>query len=244
MYRMYPVLYDMTLKDYKNEKMNENVCQKIAEELQHVTDYCVQSMGVDEHLCMPTVWLVNHDTSWYIVWKPDKSHCCMFLFSLCTLRLKFDRVFVALSPAIFTLCVSLHAAWSLIAVSLFKLPNITLTIEFNWLPKPHLRPKNKRRVWQIVGKYVKNRCVWRTQTLKWTRSSHFILLFQGDNVKHFTICQVTFAPLNCVITRLHNRGRKRDHKARFPLGDYFRAKRLFLLSCELSTGTNQKSIQF
>ena len=31
---------------------------------------------------------------------------------------KFDRVFVALSPAIFTLCVSLLAAWSLIAVSL------------------------------------------------------------------------------------------------------------------------------
>ena len=30
-------------------------------------------------------------------------------------------------------------------------------------------------------------------------------------------------------------------KARFPLGDFFR---LFLLSCELSTGTNQKSIQF
>ena len=26
-------------------------------------------------------------------------------------------------------------------------------------------------------------------------------------------------------------------KARFPLGDFFRAKRLFLLSCELSTGT-------
>ena len=55
MYRMYAVLYDMTLKDYKNEKMNENVWEKIAEELQHVTGCCVQGMGVDEHLYMPTV---------------------------------------------------------------------------------------------------------------------------------------------------------------------------------------------
>ena len=52
---MYPVLYDITLKDYKNEKMNENVWEKIAEELQHVTGCCAQGMGVDEHLCMLTV---------------------------------------------------------------------------------------------------------------------------------------------------------------------------------------------
>ena len=32
MYRMYPVLYDMTLKDDKNEKMKLNVCEKIAEQ--------------------------------------------------------------------------------------------------------------------------------------------------------------------------------------------------------------------
>ena len=31
-----------------------------------------------------------------MVWKPDKGHCCMFLLTLCTLRLKsVDRVFVA-----------------------------------------------------------------------------------------------------------------------------------------------------
>ena len=41
MYRMYPVLYDMTLKNYKNEKMKLNVWEKIAEELQHVTGSCV-----------------------------------------------------------------------------------------------------------------------------------------------------------------------------------------------------------
>ena len=97
-YRMYTVLYDMTLKDYKNEKMKLNVWEKIAEELQHVKGCCVQGMGVDEHLYMPTVWLVNHDTSWYMVWKPDKSHCCMFLFSLCTLRFEFDCVFAAYLP--------------------------------------------------------------------------------------------------------------------------------------------------
>ena len=55
MYRMYPVLYDMTLKDYKNEKMKLNVWEKNAEELQHVTGCCVQGMGVDEHLHIPTV---------------------------------------------------------------------------------------------------------------------------------------------------------------------------------------------
>ena len=53
-----------------------------------------------------------------MAWKPDKSHCCMFLFSLYTIRLKFDRVFVAMTPAIFTLSVSLLAAWSLISVLL------------------------------------------------------------------------------------------------------------------------------
>ena len=43
-YRMYTVLYDMTLKDYKNEKMKLNVWEKIAEELQHVTGSCVQDI--------------------------------------------------------------------------------------------------------------------------------------------------------------------------------------------------------
>ena len=38
---MYRMLYDMTLKDYKNEKMKLNVWEKIAEELQHVTGSCV-----------------------------------------------------------------------------------------------------------------------------------------------------------------------------------------------------------
>ena len=41
MYRMYPVLYDMTLKDYKNEKMKLNFWEKIAQELQHVTGCCI-----------------------------------------------------------------------------------------------------------------------------------------------------------------------------------------------------------
>ena len=42
-YRMYHVLYDMTLKDYESEKMKLNVWEKIAEErLQHVTGSCVQ----------------------------------------------------------------------------------------------------------------------------------------------------------------------------------------------------------
>ena len=40
-YRMYPVLYDMSLKDYKNEKMKQNVWEKIAEEL-GVLGHCVQ----------------------------------------------------------------------------------------------------------------------------------------------------------------------------------------------------------
>ena len=58
---MYAVLYDMTLKDYKNEKMKLNVWEKIAEELQHFTGCCVQGVGVDKHLYIPTVLLVNHD---------------------------------------------------------------------------------------------------------------------------------------------------------------------------------------
>ena len=44
MYRIYPVPYDMTLKDYKNEKMKLNVWEKIAEELQHVKGSCVQDI--------------------------------------------------------------------------------------------------------------------------------------------------------------------------------------------------------
>ena len=30
---MYPVLYDMSLKDYKDEKMKSNIWEKIAEEM-------------------------------------------------------------------------------------------------------------------------------------------------------------------------------------------------------------------
>ena len=41
---------------------------------------------------------------------------------------KFHRVFVALSPAIFTLCVSLLAAWSLIAVSLSSSDSATAIV--------------------------------------------------------------------------------------------------------------------
>ena len=36
MYRIYPVLYELTLIDYRNEKMKLNVWEKIAEELQHM----------------------------------------------------------------------------------------------------------------------------------------------------------------------------------------------------------------
>ena len=44
MYRIYPVLYELTLIDYRNEKMKLNVWEKIAEELQHVTGSCVQDI--------------------------------------------------------------------------------------------------------------------------------------------------------------------------------------------------------
>ena len=42
-YRLYPVLYDMSLKDYKNEKMKSNVWEKIAEEM-GVMGYCVRGI--------------------------------------------------------------------------------------------------------------------------------------------------------------------------------------------------------
>ena len=65
---------------------------------------------------------MNHDTLYQRTWSGNQTKVIVVCFcSVCALgRLKFDRVFVALSPAIFTLCVSLLPAWSLIAVSIWK----------------------------------------------------------------------------------------------------------------------------
>ena len=70
-------------------------------------------------------------------------------------------------------------------------------------------------------------------------STYFQQIFLNLQRKHFVAWQC----LKWVVIR-PTTNLQRNIKARFPLGDFFRAKPLFLFSCELSTGTNQKSIQF
>ena len=105
---------NVTCALWHDEKMNENVWEKIAEELQHVTGYCVQGMGVDEHLCMPTVWLVNHDTSWY-TWSGNQTKVIVVCFcSVCALSDLNLIAFSSLCRRRFSHCVSHYLCrWAL-----------------------------------------------------------------------------------------------------------------------------------
>ena len=131
MYRMCPVLYDMTLKDYKKRRWNWMFWRRLkmnCSMLRVVVFKVWELMNISVYI--PTVWLVNHDTLCQRTWSGNQTNVIVVCFcSVCALeRLKFDRVFVALSPAIFTLIVSLLAAWSLIAVSLSSSDSATAIV--------------------------------------------------------------------------------------------------------------------